>query len=319
MHSLRTACGVRLLFALPLMLAACTTPTRASKTSPAQAANPRGSNAEAVVQSKPIPMDVSIPERYRQKVMRAQAYGKLLYRQDLAAWVSSDAIVSRGLTKKYADAATGWIAEGQDVGGNLWNVAYTERRDSKSYAFADVIVDLGHGHPQIEVHENQPARALSQREEAVQALRIETLQGQWLRCAPRYNYATSFRVEDHQEWIVVDLLPSRAHENEYPLGGFHEFSYSLSKDTPARHFSQTKSCLSGNADAVTPDGSKLNGFIVSHLTSDTPTQFLVFLSLSYHKPLYVLTVGNHLFWSVDNGKIRMIEDTSQEKGGGAGG
>jgi len=46
-------------------------------------------------------------------------------------------------------------------------------------------------------------------------------------------------------------------------------------------------------------------FVVSHLTSETPTQFHVFMSLSYGKPIHVTTVDNKLLWVVDGGKIRI--------------
>lgn len=307
MECLRHACRVSL-FGLILMLSACATNGSHTTTEPTNRTALPSDYSPAPIQSADIPVDPSVPKKYRSAVIRAQAYGRLLYRDDMAAWVSTDAIVAKGLTQKYKATATGWIAEGQDVKGDNWDVVYTEKRGGKLSAFADVGVHFGSGEPQVQVQEHEPARPLSEREEAMQKLRIKTLKGKWLRCAPRYNYATSFRVEESQEWIVVDLLPARTQADVFPLGGFHEFRYSLSADTPVQHFSQTKGCpISKNKDA-----QAIKGFTLTHLTSETPTQFHVFMSLSYAKPLFVLTVKNHLIWSVENGKIRLVGNADEK-------
>ncbi len=87
----------------------------------------------------------------------------------------------------------------------------------------------------------------------------------------------------------------------YPLGGFHEIRYPFGSDGEKQVFSQTKSCIEVDASEHEPAA-----FVVSHLTSETPTQFHVFMILSYGKPIYVSTTQNGTNWRVENGQISVL-------------
>jgi len=62
----------------------------------------------------------------------------------------------------------------------------------------------------------------------------------------------------------------------------------------------TKSCFS-----LQPVSTYTVFFSVTHLLSDTPSEFHVFLSLKYKIPIYVLT--QKCTWKVDQGKITFVE------------
>ena len=65
--------------------------------------------------------------------------------------------------------------------------------------------------------------------------------------------------------------------------------------------SSTKSCF------VLPSPPENSvGSFVTHLLSDTPTEFHVFISLKHNKPVFVGTARG--IWKVENGEIEFIEE-----------
>lgn len=61
----------------------------------------------------------------------------------------------------------------------------------------------------------------------------------------------------------------------------------------------TKSCF------VQPASPRAVAAVVTHLLSETPTEFHVFLSLAQDKPIYVMTSLG--VWAVEKGKIRLVK------------
>jgi len=64
----------------------------------------------------------------------------------------------------------------------------------------------------------------------------------------------------------------------------------------------TKSCIV----MTQPEGVLSSAVVITHLLSNIPTEFHVFVSLKYKKTVYVGTkIGN---WIVKNGKISVLDD-----------
>lgn len=64
----------------------------------------------------------------------------------------------------------------------------------------------------------------------------------------------------------------------------------------------TKSCFISSAE---PPDKNVVGVFTTHLLSDTPTEFHVFLSLKHKKPIYVVTSRG--IWKVELDKIEFLE------------
>lgn len=261
------------------------------------------------------PVDASVPAKYRLVVERAQVEGRLLQQEDRAAWVASDALVAKSVLSAHPNA-TGWLATQQDADGDHWLVSFTETGPNGAKhqdAFADVGVALSGDSPgafDTRVQINDPPRPLGDYERFFAQYRDMLLKADnWLRCSKQYNYSVSLFIEDGEKYAVVKLLPARMGK-EYPLGGFHEFRFPMLGEGGHRKFSQTNTCVT-----VDPEGKEPSSLMVSHLTSETPTQFHVFMSLSYDKPIYVSTVENNLLWVVEKGLMRIA--TAGDKQGAA--
>ncbi|OOG56676.1 hypothetical protein B0E48_11240 [Rhodanobacter sp. C03] len=246
--------------------------------------------------------DPSVPADLRDTVVDATVKGFLLYRNDTASAIASDTMVDSGALKEVAHP-TGWLTNSEDAAGDLWSVAFTEDKDGKPYAFADATVQFVDGKPRVSFHRNKPARPIAGTEAIEVQVRDLAMKVNVLRCAPQYNQAVMLWQEHGNLFANVDLLPARTDADTYYLGGFHELRYTLKGDAPPSHFAQTKSCIT-----VTKEPANSVAMVVTHLTSPTPTQFHVFMSLSYHKTIYVLTTQNHLKWAVEAGHIRIVKE-----------
>lgn len=249
-------------------------------------------------------VDASVPAEHTQEVRLAQSLGYLLQQEDRAAWVSTDELVAKGAAAAHPKG-TGWLASQRDADGTQWLVSYTEPGEKGQVAFADALVTLSTEPPTVQLQLNEPGRELNDYDRFLVQYRDMVLKSdKWLRCARNYNHSVSIEIVDGKKQFVVKLLPGRTDDKVFPLGGFHEFRFfPFEEGRKSEHFSQTKSCPSADIGDDKPEA-----FIVSHLTSATPTQFHVFMSLSYGKPLYVQTMENGLNWVIENGHVRVVED-----------
>jgi hypothetical protein len=250
----------------------------------------------------------AIPETLRAAIESAELDGVELYREDTAAWLASDALVEKKLRKKHKKKTSGWIARETDP-PSQWTVSYIETSSGSPKIYADVRVEFSGSKPRTDVVAYDPPRPATEAEASLISARDRALGMEWLRCSSQYNHATQQVVVDGDTYFDVRLLPARLDNVTFPLGGYHRFR--LGPNGDVEHFAQTKGCVESRAR---PDSaaSELKGFMVSHLTSDTPTEFHVFMSLSYKNPVYVLTVNNKLVWHVERGHIRLVGDTKKE-------
>lgn len=247
-------------------------------------------------------LDGSVPKRFQPDIRLAQIQGRLLNQEDRAAWVASDLAVERKVFPNHPKA-NGWVAAQLDFSGNLWRVSFTEKPADRQLSFYDAQVDLSRPEPKVAGQANDPASPLSDVDHFLAEYRDLLLRSdKWLRCTERYNYSLGVGLEDGKKVFIVKLLPSRTNDKIFPLGGFHEFRFAAGEDR--KEFSQTRACVNVDTTEQEPEA-----FVISHITSATPTQFHVFMSLSYGKPIYVATTQNGLNWLVEAGIIKLLENT----------
>ncbi len=140
-------------------------------------------------------VDASVPEEYRLRVQQAQVLGLWLQQEDRAAWVSSDAIVEKGVLAAHANA-TGWLASQLDAEGNQWRVSFTEKGEKGQRSFADVAVALTPTSFRTQVQLNAPSRQLSDYDRFLAEYRDVALKStEFLKCGERYNYSTSIFID----------------------------------------------------------------------------------------------------------------------------
>jgi hypothetical protein len=260
-------------------------------------------DAPPVPTGNPQAVDASVPKRYRIEVGNAQVLGDILAKEDIAAWVATDAMLESGSNKLVHGKPTGWLTRAPDPTGLKWVVSFTAKDGDREYSFADVSVLLDGKQPRLGVSAPAGGRDLEPEEKLFLHARDLTMaRTDWLHCAETYNYSVGWAEMLDGRRILVRLLPARKDANVFPFGGFHEFSWATKEGGEVKHFSQTRGCLDMPAPPANADG-----FFVTHLTSDTPTQFHVFQSLSYQHPVYVATESNGLTWKVEDGHISVVD------------
>jgi hypothetical protein len=249
-------------------------------------------------------VDASVPQKYRAEVASAQLEGAKLQQEDFAVWVASNVLVESKL--RAPGKATGWLATATDPLARTWTVSFTAKNQGKAIIYADVDVDLTKPPPKIGFRPAGAGRAPTADEAALIVARDTVAAAKdWLRCSDDYNFSSSIREGKKGKETVIRALPARHDQKLYLLGGFHEFSAPASTGKGKirmKQFHQTNTCIEVK---LPPKG---NGFVVSHLRSDTPTQFHVFASLSYERPVYV-KIGSRT-WKVDGGRITVLDKDS---------
>ena len=292
---------------LAALLLGATTPAVAAKPTPPAAkpdpaaTAPVSASTSQARPGKPVSMqgrdqvDPSVPKKYQDEVRAAQLQGAQLQQEDFAVWVASNVLVEA--KAKAPGTATGWFAQAKDSGAQAWKVSFTAKTGKHEVVYAEVDADITRPPPKIGFVPHPAGRGLTP-DEAVMVRARDAISGNkdWLRCSDDYNYSVSFRQGKKGRETVVRALPARFEQKLYLLGGFHEFVVP-DKSGKSRHFAQTNTCVEAR---LPKEGT---GFVVSHVRSDTPTQFHVFANLSYGRPVYV-RIGSRT-WLVKDGRISL--------------
>ncbi|MET1257236.1 hypothetical protein [Aliikangiella maris] len=105
------------------------------------------------------------------------------------------------------------------------------------------------------------------------------------------------RVEDELSQIEHIYLMFQPEKSKGIQFGRHiRFDFKLGTNDIKSVISSTKSCL-----LVPLEDSSTDAAFVTHVLSDVPTDFHVYLSLHHKKPIYIRTSSN--LWKIENGKI----------------
>ncbi len=248
----------------------------------------------AVAQRAPDP--VPIEEWSLEKV---SAMGQAIYRQDTAAWVSTDALLAHLAGNPPSGEMAGWIVVDEDQGER---VRYLRRVGPDLRAAFDVVVQNGRAGPVQVVDE-----PLSETEKA-QALARDTAAQNIgrLRCAQRMNTVV-LDDPDSDEWLVWLLTPM-PDSGEIPIGGHYRFRISADGGSVVRRDQLSNGCFFAEPP---PEGQREDAMLFyTQIVSKGPVETQVFLSIQNQLTL-VIGAGDR-FYTIGGARIADITDMVNE-------
>lgn len=239
-----------------------------------------------------------IPEVYRESVISAQELGTAIYVQDIAAWVSTDELIERGIVKR-DQRIRGWVS--------------TQYTDFVRVMFIGAIGEKLLGLYAVDVKDGQVVkgsfsefsngRELSDIEMGMFLARQLGLKSHFKRCSNTYNTVV-FPIIDSDEstnGFLVYLLAATTESNKIPLGGHVRIEISMDELEILELTHLSKSCLLLEKEDTT------EAIVVNNLVSETPSEIHVFLSLQHRTPIIVLTMTNNITWLVRGADISILD------------
>lgn len=243
----------------------------------------------AAAQQAPAPVPVE-----EWPLERIEAMGAAIHRQDVAAWVGTDALLAH-LDGAIPPGMAGWIVvdEGPDQ-----RVRFIRDEAGVLKAAFDIVVRDGRAEPVEAVDV-----ALSGSEQAQFLARTTAARNIGrLRCSQQLNTVV-LNDPDSEDWLVW-LLTTTSDANIVPMGGHYRFRISPDGSTVIRRNMLSNSCL--NMPRSQQGEGAPAGLFITHIVSETPVETHVFLSLQNRLPIYV-AAGDKVF-AVEGARIREIED-----------
>lgn len=249
-----------------------------------------------------------IPAQYRMDVTLAAFFGRQMRLHDIAAWLTTDALVEAGAFKDIGGKGQGWLTREHD--GRI-EVRYFREADGQVAAFAAADLDL-ESIKAANARRLDPAEPATAQELLLLRARSLALEGEALRCSEKVN--TIILQGDVQDRKEIRVYVMSAWSGEHLVFGGHQL-VTLAGDGSAvtGRYEHTRGCL--NFEPAPPDreGFVSEGPFVSHLTSATPNEFHVFLSLQHRQPVLVSTQDNGLLWRVDGTRISLESGELKDK------
>ncbi|HEY5960335.1 MAG TPA: hypothetical protein VIV60_27465 [Polyangiaceae bacterium] len=256
---------------------------------------PSGRGASSAEDSKPLP----IPAAQISSVGRAQRLGQLLFAHDSIGARATDAVYRKFHT--IDSRVHGWLTF---KSGDDWTVPFLANDNGATKILYRVnfrgFLDAT---PQVDVLDN--AEPLDERTSRMFAARETASRQDVQRCSRTYNTVVLPATEAGQQGWLVYLLAATTEPGAIVSGGHHRFVISSDGGTIIDHFQFTKACLTMPAPKV-KKGERVSGTMVTHLTSETPTEMHVFLSLLHHLPIYVGVVEPRALWAVNGSRVELI-------------
>ena len=249
----------------------------------------------------PNVVDPSVPEKYRAEVLRAQQMGRLIFLQDRAAWIATDALEAKNVFKK-DKRLRGWIV-GESVEPTV--VMFIGEAKGNLVELYEVSVDQ-RGSAKSGLEKFAEGRPLTDFQIHTFKARQLAIEADFQRCSKNYNAVVLPYEDDGKEpgGFFVYLLAATTKPNEIVLGGHVRVKVSADGEKILETKPLSYSCLS--LTIAPPRGSKLAVVAVTHLISETPIETHVFLSLQHRVPLDVIT-KNKLVWGVVDGMISVVD------------
>ena len=250
----------------------------------------------------------NIPEDLQEQVMSSQFFGGLLRIHDIAAWQTTDLLKEAGAFKEknIPGQMQGWLTFNEP---DSINVRYFAKKGNEIVAFTQADLDKS----SMKAINNEifktPIPATERELTMLRALNTAKTR-KLLNCSGPFNSVViPFKVADKEE-IRIYLFSPWINDTA-PLGGHHLLLASKDGSEITNLYSQTNSCVNFDPKALSDKNLKLLG--ISHLTSDTPTEMHVFMSLQYKKPIMVGTASNGVTWKVDGNKISLLSRKDGKK------
>lgn len=244
----------------------------------------------SLAQTQRAPDPVPITEWSRDKIV---AMGQEIHRQDVAAWVATDALMEkfRGTPPQ---GLAGWIVvpDGRDQ-----KVRFLKAEGNVVTAGWDVVVRNGRAGDVVDA----TGGVLSDQEQARFRARMAAASNIGrLRCSANMN-AVVADDPDSDGWLVW-LLTSTTDANIVPMGGHYRFLISADGTTVQQRDMLSNSCLP--MSRTVPQGGQIAALNVSQIVSDGPVETHVFLSLQQRLPIYV--IADDKLFEVNGARIRDV-------------
>jgi hypothetical protein len=239
----------------------------------------------------------NIPHNLQEQVTKAEAIGAQIRRHDIAAWTTTDALKLAGAFKNVPGEIQGWLSVESE---QSIIVRYYTQKNNAMYVFAEASMGLKSFKSDRGISYS-PLRPASETEIASLKARKLALTAKNLDCSDPFNSVILPFTENNAPMLRVYLF-SPWTDNKAPLGGHHLIKIKADGSEIISQYSLTKTCLNFNPDIL--DG--MDSFMVTHLSSDSPNEMHVFMSLQYQKPIFVTTPSNGLNWKVDRARIQLL-------------
>jgi hypothetical protein len=256
---------------------------------------PSSRAASSAAHSEPLP----IPASQISSVGRAQHLGQLLFAHDSIGARATDAVYRK--VHALDSRVHGWLTL---KNGDDWSVPFLGNDNGATKILYRVTF---HGFldaaPQVDVLNNP--ETLDETTSRMSAARETATRQDIQRCSKTYNTVVVPATEAGQDGWLVYLLAATTEPGVIVSGGHHRFVISSDGGTVIDHFQFTKSCLTIPAPKVAK-GERVSGSMVTHLTSETPTEMHVFLSLLHHLPFYIGVAEPRALWEVNGSRIELL-------------
>lgn len=225
---------------------------------------------------------------------KISAMGEEIQRQDVAAWVATDALFA-AYSGAPPPALAGWIVvpDGDDQ-----RVRFMTRESGTIRPGWDVVVRIGQAGA-VETVEGQDLTEEEQARFRARQTAIANIGA--LHCSPRMNSVVADD-PDSDGWLVW-LLTSSDDVNVVPMGGHYRFTISADGRSLVRRDQLSNSCVSVQNNGA-PTGGRTTNLFVTHIVSQTPVETHVFLSLQNRLPIFV-GVGDKIY-EVNGADIRDV-------------
>lgn len=249
-----------------------------------------GAATPALTQSAPEPVPVEA-----WSLDKISAMGQAIYRQDMAASVSTDALIAHLRGGQPPAGMVGWIVVDES---DSQRVRYVRDDGGTLKAAFDIVVRNGRaGRVQVVDEVLSEGQAAQFRARTTASQNIGRL-----RCSPQLN-SVVIDDPDSDGWLVW-LLTSTSDANIVPMGGHYRFRISADGSTVLRRDMLSNSCLN-MPRAQAGSQAQPAALVVSQIVSDTPVETHVFLSLQNRLPIYVMA-GRQGF-EVSGSEIRKVQ------------
>lgn len=293
-HALARSAALALLLALPLVATAEDAPAKTPDCEDAKKLP-----ADADEESRRLACE--IPAEFREDVYFAEFFGGQMRRHDIAAWVTTDALRDIGAFEGVEGAGRGWLTRDAD---DRIEVRYFRERDFIVDAFAQADLDLATVKA-VRARRLQPTQLPTADEQALLRASALAMARDGLRCSDQVNTIIFPFTRENRREIRVYVM-SAWNGGDFVFGGHQQVTVSGDGEAVTGGYEHTRACL-----PIAPQGKSIPGgathvaTMVSHLTSPTPNEFHVFLSLQHRMPIYVSTAANKLLWKVDGVRITL--------------